>query len=182
MVARMDKQVKNWVRDHEVCLLSGKSVRPRVAPLQPVQWPAGPWDRIQIDIFGELHAAPYSQRFMIVVHDLFSKWPEVQVVQNVTIATVIDFLQSLFVRWGLPRVIVTDNGPQFTSFQFEEYLQKKAIQHVRTSCYHPEANGGIKRFNQVLKQGLKTHLANDIHYQRGTIDLGKLWNDTPCFD
>ena len=57
----MDKQVENWVRDCEACLLSGKSVRPRVSPLQPVQWPARPRDRIQIDIFGELHAAPYSQ-------------------------------------------------------------------------------------------------------------------------
>ena len=95
---------------------------------------------------------------MIVVHDLFSKWPEVQVMQNVTTATVIDFLQSLFVRWGLPSIIVTDNGPHFTSFQFEKYLQKKAIQHVRTSCYHPEANGGFERFSQALKQGLKLTL------------------------
>ena len=94
----MAKQVENWVTDSEACLLSGKSVRPRVAPLQPVQWPAGPWDRIQINVFGELHAGPYSQRFMIVVHDLFSKWPEVQVMQNVTTVTVIDFLQSLFAR------------------------------------------------------------------------------------
>ena len=94
---------------------------------EPVQWLAEPWDRIQIDIFGELHAAPYSQRFVIVVHDLFTKWPDVQVVLNVTTATVIDFLQSLSVRWGLPSVIVTDNEPQFTSFQFEKYLQKKAI-------------------------------------------------------
>ena len=61
----------------------------------------------------------------------------------------------------MPSVIVTDHGPQFTSFQFEEYLQKKAIQHVRTSSYHPEANGGVERFNQVLKQGFNTHLAND---------------------
>ena len=121
----MDKQVENWIRDCEACFLSGKSVRPRVALLQPVQWPAGPWDRIQIDIFGELHAAPYSQRFMIVVHNIFLKWQEVQVVQNVTNPTVIDFLRSLFVRWGLPRVIFTDNGPQFTSFQCEEHWQKK---------------------------------------------------------
>ena len=101
----MDKQVENWVRDCEACLLSGKSVRPRVAPLQPVQWPAGPWDRIQIDIFGELHAASYSQRFMIVVHDLFSKWPEVHVVQNVTTATVIDFkFFSLYLLDGVCQV------------------------------------------------------------------------------
>ena len=115
----MDKQVGNWVRDCEACLLCGKSVRPWVTPLQPCQWPAGPSDRLQINVFGELNTAPYSQRFMIVVHDLFATSTKEQVVQNVTSAIDTNFLYSLFFRWGLPSVIVADNRPQITLFQLE---------------------------------------------------------------
>ena len=59
-----------------------------------------------------------------MIHDLCLKWPEAQVLQIVATAAVIGFLQSLFVRWGLPHVIVTDNGPQFVSFQGKEYSHK----------------------------------------------------------
>ena len=73
---------------------------------------------------------------------------------------VIVFLCDLFVRWGLPRVVITDNGPQFRSEDFATFLSSKGIQHSRTAVYHPQSNGGVERFNQVIKQGLRSHLIN----------------------
>ena len=63
--------------------------------------------------------------------------------QNVTTATVIDFLQSLFVRWVCQVSLLPTMDHSSRRFS----LQKNAIQHVRTSCYHPETNGGVERFN-----------------------------------
>ncbi|XP_062506256.1 uncharacterized protein K02A2.6-like [Corticium candelabrum] len=139
--------------------MSGKSIKPRGAPLQPVEWPEQPEDKLQINIFGEIQAARNSQRFITVVHDMHSKWPEIQTSKDVTTETVITFLRTLFVRWGVPRQIITDNGPQFTSYRFQEFLKQHNIKHMRTSFYHPQGNGGVERFNQVLKHGLVTHLA-----------------------
>ena len=73
----IDRDIEGLVRECEACILSGKSVHPHVAPLQLIPWPSQPWDKIQIDIVAELHVAPQNYRYLIVVHDLCSKWPEV---------------------------------------------------------------------------------------------------------
>ena len=71
-------------------------------PLQPIPWPDRPWQHLQIDIAGEFVAALQSHKYMIVVHDLHSKWSEVSCTSSVTSGTVIKPLQELFTRWGLP--------------------------------------------------------------------------------
>ena len=84
----------------------------RPAPLQPVPWPRKPWQQLQLDIFGPVEAAPQNQRFLVAVHDLHSKWPEIATAGTVTTTTIINILQHMFTKWGLPEAIITDNGPQ----------------------------------------------------------------------
>ncbi|KAJ7993939.1 hypothetical protein DPEC_G00259880 [Dallia pectoralis] len=134
-----------------VALRGWKTGPPASTPLQPVDWPSAPWDHLQLDICGELHNVPHHQRFLVVVYDLPSKWPEVAPMGTVNSAAVVNFLDHLFSRWGLPRAITTDNGPQFLSLEFTTYLANKGVTHIRTSVYHPQANGGVERFNQSLK-------------------------------
>ena len=54
----IDRDIEGLVRECEACILSGNSAHPLVAPLQPIPCPSQPWDKIQIDIVGELHGAP----------------------------------------------------------------------------------------------------------------------------
>uniref|UniRef100_A0AAY4BPD3 Integrase catalytic domain-containing protein n=1 Tax=Denticeps clupeoides TaxID=299321 RepID=A0AAY4BPD3_9TELE len=72
------------------------------------------------------------------------------------------FLDCLFSRWGLPNTITTDNGPQFTSMDFQTFLGDRGIRHTRTAFYHPEA--GVERFNQTLKNGVRAHLADGLAF------------------
>ena len=95
-----------------------------------------------MDICGELHGVPHHQRFLIVAYDLHSKWPEAVSTGSVTTSVVIDFLESLFTRWGLPSAITTDNGPQFVSSEFTSFLSAHGVKHIRTAFYNPQANGG----------------------------------------
>ncbi|KAJ7998292.1 hypothetical protein DPEC_G00221180 [Dallia pectoralis] len=142
-----------------VALRGGKTGPPASTPLQPVDWPSAPWDHLQLDICGELHNVPHHQRFLVVVYDLHSKWSEVAPMGTVTSAAVVNFLDQLFSRWGLPRAITTDNGHQFLSLEFTTFLANKGVTHIRTSVYHPQANGGVERFNQSLKNGLRAHMS-----------------------
>ena len=100
----------------------------------------------------------------MVAYDLHSKWPEVAPSGSVTSQVIIDFLDSQFSRWGLPRTITTDNGPQMVSAEFTDYLRSKGIHHVRTAYYNPQANGGVERFNQSLKNGLRAHMAQGCSF------------------
>ena len=65
---------------------------------------------------------------------------------------VIDFLYSeIFTRFGVPREVVTDGGPQFMSRQFESLLRKYHVQHRVSSPYHPQANGQVESTNKVIE-------------------------------
>ncbi|KFD54723.1 hypothetical protein M513_04423, partial [Trichuris suis] len=70
---------------------------------------------------------------------------------NATTKDVIQFLKEIFNREGLPREIVSENGVQFISNEFKQFLNDHAIRHCRTSLYYPQANGEVERFNRVLK-------------------------------
>ncbi|KAJ8007735.1 hypothetical protein DPEC_G00097290 [Dallia pectoralis] len=155
----MDRDLEGLIRSCAACLTSGKTGPPASTPLQPVDWPSAPWDHLQLDICGELYNVPHHQRFLVVVYDLHSKWPEVAPMGTVTSAAVVNFLDQLFSRWGLPRAITMDNGPQFLSLEFTTFLANKGVTHIRTSVYHPQANGGVERFNQSLKNGLRAHMS-----------------------
>ena len=66
---------------------------------------------------------------------------------------------------GLPATIISDNGPQFTSAEFKAFLHNKGISHSLCARHHPQSNGGFERFNRVLKEGLKTHLASGLNFK-----------------
>ena len=118
-----------------------------------MEFPPGPRFKAWVDIVGPL-SSPRQCRYAIVLQDYYSKWPEVGFTEDITSAGVISFLNSVFAREGYVRELVTDNGTQFVSAEFEDYLQVKGIRHLRFSNYHPQANGEVERFNQVLKSTL----------------------------
>ena len=59
--------------------------------------------------------------FLVVV-DAHSKWPEVIQMHSTTSSKTIEALRNLFVKYGLPEQLVSDNGPQFTSEEFAEFM------------------------------------------------------------
>ena len=67
----------------------------------------------------------------------------------------IEALQALFARYGLPEQIVSDNGAQFTSQEFSDFVQANGIRHIRSAPYHPSTNGQAERFVQTFKRAMK---------------------------
>ncbi|XP_071494907.1 uncharacterized protein [Diadema antillarum] len=74
---------------------------------------------------------------------------------SITSERTIDTLRSVFARYGLPQIIVTDNGSQFTSAEFQEFVHMNGIKHKRSAPYHPSTNGQAERFVQTLKQSMR---------------------------
>ncbi|PAA49096.1 hypothetical protein BOX15_Mlig004385g37, partial [Macrostomum lignano] len=166
----IDRQVEDYVKNCTACTLAEKSGKPQQTIVTPIEWPDGPWDKVEIDIFGEVAAAPRHQRFLLVIHDLYSKWPEIAAMETVTSANIIKTLRKLFGRWGVPKMLISDNGPQFVSDEFEEFLRAEGIKHSRVSRYYPQGNGGVERFNRSLKEGLAANLRAGAKFE-DAIDL-----------
>ena len=122
---------------------------PAKAPLYPWAWPTSPWERVHIDFAGPL----LGKMFLIVV-DAHSKWPEIAIMTTTTTKT-ITALREIFSRNGIPRQIVSDNGPQFMSGEFSQFMSANGIEHIRSSPYHQASNGAAERLVQTLKRALK---------------------------
>ena len=67
--------------------------------------------------------------FLVVV-DAFSKWPEVVVMKDSDALHTIEALREIFSRWGIPRQLVTDNGPQFVSNMFQRFMKRNGIKRM----------------------------------------------------
>ena len=74
---------------------------------------------------------------------------------NSTSSATIEKLRTTFATHGLPEKLVSDNGSCFTSEEFERFLSKNGIKHVKTAPYHPAANGLAERAVQTFKEGMK---------------------------
>ena len=64
-------------------------------------------------------------------------------------------LRRVFSIHGLPEQIVSDNGTQFTSKVFQQFLRENGIKHVRSVPHHPSTNGEAERFVQTFKNAMR---------------------------
>ena len=100
-------------------------------------------------------AGPFLGRMFLIIVDAHSKWPEVEIMPSTTSTQTIDRLRTIFARYGVPAQVVTDNGPQFTSAEFQLFLKTNGIKHITTAPFHPATNGQAERFVQSFKHAMK---------------------------
>jgi transposase InsO family protein len=102
-------------------------------------------------------AGPFPGSMFIIVVDAMSKWFEVIQMSKTTSTHTIEVLRTIFVRNGIPSRVVTANGPQFTSSEFQQCMGLNGIKHIviKTTSYHPSSNGLAERFVQSFKQAMR---------------------------
>ena len=63
-------------------------------------------------------------------------------------------LQRVLAIYGIPKIVVTDNGPCFVSEIFEDFCHRNGVRHAKVAPYHPSSNGLAERAVQTIKQAL----------------------------
>ena len=76
-------------------------------------------------------------------------------------------------------LIVSDNRPQFTSAEFEEFMKRNGIKHISTPPYHPASNGTVERLVQSFKQSLKASASSGLSMQRQLENFLITYQNTP---
>ena len=147
----LDHQIEESAKSCSSCQVNKHA--PAKAPLHPWNWPTAPWERVHIDFAG-----PVSGKIPLVLTDAHSKWPEVAVMDSTTSTKTITVLREIFARFGLPRQVVSDNGPQFTSSEFQQFISSNLVKHITTAPYHPSSNGAAERMVQTVKQAVRAGL------------------------
>ena len=96
-------------------------------------------------------------RILIVTIDYFTKWVEAEPVTTITEAKVTSFVwKNIICRFGIPHVIISDNGKQFDNPKFRKFCQNLGVKNHYSSPRHPQANGQIKVKNRSLLKIIKT--------------------------
>ncbi|KAJ0871451.1 putative nucleotidyltransferase, Ribonuclease H [Helianthus annuus] len=143
-----------------------KTLRPKNnLILVTTAWPFQKW---AIDVVGPFPDAPDAVKFIMVAVDYFTKWVEAQPLASTTAMITRKFIwEHIICCFGLPMCIITDNGTNFASDDFQKWLKELHIEHIFSSVAHPQGNGQVESINKSLVKGIKARLGTT---RRGWVD------------
>lgn len=145
--------VVNFTRRCERCL-KFKAKRVMKEPLRYFEKGSTPNSIIACDCVGPLTRSTDGHLYVITVIDLFSRYLTAIPVRNIKATTIIRELTRYFCNHGMPKTILTDNGSNYTSSQFKEWLELLGVEHRKTSIYHPSSNGLLENKHKTLKESI----------------------------
>ena len=154
----LDEAVEKYVQNCSSC--QEARAREPLVPLFAWNVPSEPWSRLHVDFAG-----PFEKHMWLVVVDAFSKWVEIKPMTTTTTEATVKVLHELFCRFGIPRSLVSDNGPQFASEEFAQFCKQLNITHIRSTPYHPRTNGLAERLVRTFKDRMRAagQPSADIH-------------------
>ena len=98
-------------------------------------------------------------KFLVVGIDYFTKWVEVEALATVTENNIRIFdWRNIICRYGIPRVLVSDNRKQFDNSAFRDFCSELRIKSHYLSPAHPQANGQVEVTNWSLLKIIKTRV------------------------
>jgi transposase InsO family protein len=122
-----------------------------------------------LNLVGPLQRAAGGYTHLLVAIDKFSKWIEARPITNIHSELAVLFFTDIIHRFGIPNVIITDNGTQFTGKKFLDFCDQHHIRVNWSTIAHPRTNGQVERANGMILQGLKPRIYNRLK------KFGKKW-------
>ena len=155
----MNEATGTMIKNCHACVLN-QSLNKNV-PLQPVKLPHGPWIKGAVDII-----SPMDGKYIPTYIDYYSSYPEAHVLKEITSSEVIRELTDIFSSFGFPEEIVSDNGKQYISAEFEAFLKSCGIRHIHASPYYACSNDKVEHFQRYLKKNFCAVIAEGKSRQR----------------
>ena len=174
----LSKDAEIFVKECVGCCCSDKSRSTKNIPVGSFPVPNSPCELYNLDIAGPFHNGHY----LVVLIDAQSNFPEVLDTKDITSSKIIKWLKTIFSRVGLPVGIITDNGPQFISDEFQSYLSSLDIHHYLSPVYYPQENGRVEVFNRTLKHGIQAANAEGVSWDEGLERIITSFRHTPGED
>ncbi|XP_046578825.1 uncharacterized protein K02A2.6-like [Haliotis rubra] len=144
-------------------------------PLFRTTLPSLPWQHLAADLLGPL---PSGDNILVVV-DYYSRFFELYILKKVSTDAIIGCLKKAFLTHGLPYTLKTDNGPQFISDSFEDFMEQEGIIHNTSTPYWPQANGEVERQNRSLLKILRISQVEEKNWKQELQHFLMMYRSTP---
>ena len=106
-------------------------------------------------MLGPFRTARGGVKHLLVAVDKYTKWAEAKPIKKVDGATAKKFVIDIITRFGIPHIIITDNGTNFIVGELAKYCGEVGIRLDLESVMHPRSNGQVERTNNIILQGIK---------------------------
>jgi len=150
--------IKRYVESCEHCQRNKPYVRGGRGAPHPSAIPFRRFDCVALDMLSGFVTTKQGHDAIVVFTDRLTK--RVYIEPCTKTATARDlaliFFRTVFRNQGMPRVLLSDNGPQFVSAFWKEFFQLLQTDIRLTSSYHPQSNGQTERFNRTLVEALRS--------------------------
>lgn len=145
----------NYIKNCSVC----NRTRPNLDRCTN-KWPnAGIFERLHIDW---AYVSELSINVLIIV-DAGSGWIEAFPTSSRETKYVIKSLRTVFSRFGVPQVVVSDNAQEFKSVELNNWLLAIGVKKIEVPIYSPKSNGLAERGVQTIKNGIKAYKYTTVH-------------------
>lgn len=143
----IDRDIEKYANQCNACQLTQSS--PSKVALSKWKETTKFFERIHIDFFH------FKNHTFLLLVDSFSRWFDAHMMKTTTSAKLIAVLRSIFAYFGLPSIIVSDNGPPFNSKEFITFCENNGIDCLKSPPYHPQSNGWAECGVRTIKQSLR---------------------------
>ena len=155
---QLQKDAAEYVRRCDQCQKYAPLIHQPAGCLNPISspWPFTQWG---LDILRPFPRATGNHRFVLVAVDYFTKWAEVEALVNVRDVDVKKFVwKNIVIRFGVPDLLVSDNGLQFDNKAFRTFCSDLGIKSKYSTPTHPQSNGQAEAVNKTILNELKRRL------------------------
>lgn len=171
---KMDVDIRKYVRKCETCKACKPSNEIQRSPMGNFRSCNRPWEIIYIDFVGPLPRSRSGFVYMLVIVDGFSKFVHVHPMRTATTKTTINCLKThIFLVFGTPKIIVSDNGSQFSSREYKTFLEKYKVTTWYTSRYHPQANAA-EAANKTIETTIRAYLMDKNNHKDWDVYLPEI--------
>ena len=137
----MQREALEYVKKCDQCQRYSPSIHQPGGIFNPLSspWPFAQWG---LDIVGPFPKAVGNKKYLIVGTDYFTKWVEAEPLANIRDVDAKKFVwKSIVTRFGVPYVLISDNGLQFDSKMFRNYCGELGITNRYSTPTYPQGNG-----------------------------------------
>ena len=143
----INNQLKQLVLNCQLCLKYSRSKKkPDTSASLGQEIPLFPWTKLATDIFH------FEGDSYLVLVDNTSCFCIVCKLKSMTTQHIADHIKHIFVEYGWPDKIVSDNRPCYASETFKELMKEYQVNHITSSPHYQQSNGLAEKYVQIIKE------------------------------